>query len=862
MMAKCGQKLAKFFGEETPLDVLSRQSPYSSDFLDPDLLSDLLHYQLYHEEFKIYENTSSYGFVLEIPPLLTGGLDVQQEISSILKEVGIEGASFQCLMWADHRIAPFFDTWSKPRLERGGIFEKVAARKKDFFNSQALTSTPSRIFRSFISYSEPFQAGLQKDEHLSSLSEKKQKIIATFSRVAQAIDLSPSMLLSAVSGLINFDMDPSVKSRKKWNQETLLSKQTTLPGGAVEVRKDGLIFDQGSMSVCFKSFESVDCPDNWSLHQMGNLIGDFFNRSYTLPCPFFLHCGAFFPIQSKSELKLKTRAKMVDHQSKFPALLRLLPHLPRERAENDYVAQQLDEGEKFVETRLTCGLWASRDSLLNAESCLKSLFQKHGFKIEENAYLHLPEFLSSLPMAWGEQHLKSRDFKSMRAMRTTLTSEIASFLPLIGEWWGNSSQGMVLTGRRGQLAAWDPFEGEGNLNAVVIGPSGSGKSVFMQDLIMNSLGAGTRVFVLDLGRSFEKLCHLVNGEYLAFSEGCQLNLNPFNLIKNTGDVDAINMALEMVSSIISTMAMPSQKIDKERSDVLSSLVKKVWELKGPDASVDDIIKLLDNVSFQSELMKGVTESLKEGLGKFSRNGSYAGYFYGSNSVDFSSDLVVIETEELKNLADLQAVILQIFTLTISNQIFMGNREQRCLICIDEAWDLLKSPQMEGFIESLARRLRKYNGSLLVGTQGLKDFERSPGARAAFQNSNWLLMLGKDNDSINILKKENLIPMDVYKERVLSSLRKEDGKYSEVFIYHKGSGFHTVNQLKLDPFSSMLYSTKADEFQAVQELKSKGIKPEDAISWMVDHSKEFKILRSQGCRVKDIIHQLLKSKEVL
>src|SRR5690606_14277052 len=108
------------------------------------------------------------------------------------------------------------------------------------------------------------------------------------------------------------------------------------------------------------------------------------------------------------------------------------------------------------------------------------------------------------------------------------------------------------------------------------------------------------------------------------------------------------------------------------------------------------------------------------------------YFYGESAVDFSSDLVVIETEELKNMADLQSVILQMFTLEITNQIFMGDRNRRCLICIDEAWDLLKSPQMEGFIESLARRLRKYNGALVVGTQSVKDFDRSAGARAAFQ----------------------------------------------------------------------------------------------------------------------------------
>ena len=256
-------------------------------------------------------------------------------------------------------------------------------------------------------------------------------------------------------------------------------------------------------------------------------------------------------------------------------------------------------------------------------------------------------------------------------------------------------------------------------------------------------------------------------------------------------------------------------------------------------------------------MIGATESLKEGLKKFSKTGAYANYFYGAHKVNFQSDLVVIETEELKNMDDLQSVILQIFTLIITNQIFMGDRNQRCLICIDEAWDLLKSPQMEGFIESLARRLRKYNGALVTGTQSIQDFDRSFGARAAFQNSNWLVMLGKDNSSIQALKKNNLIAMDDFKELALSSLRMEEGKYSEAFIYHKGTGFFAVSQLRLDPFSAALYSTKATKFQAIEELKRRGFSIENALDWLLKYNLAFEYRLSNGQKIREAIRDLVK-----
>ncbi len=857
--SQIGQKIADFFGESTDIDQLAGEKEIVSDFLDPDYFADILPYRLYDSERKIYENKTSFGFVIEAIPILGGSEEAQKELSSLIREIGEEGADIQTCMFADYRTSRFLDLWAQPRQQQGGIFKKIADKKQAFFKEESLHGdVPPRIFRFVFSYSQPKPAEKNIPFFLDSLVEKKKKVLETFSRFSQSFEIEPSQLIEWLSGIVNFDQDPSIQTRRSWNKNTWISRQIGAPGSALEVRKESLIFHGSHSDAMMRTYEAVDFPDRWSLGYMGEMIGDFLNQSYRISSPFYLHYGIHFPSQQKTETKFQGKAKILEHQAKFPALVRMFPNMPREREENFFVQKQLLEGEMFVETRLSCGLWAEKSRFVKSESTLMALFQKYGFRLKENHYLHLPDFLSSLPMAWGEESAYVKGLKRIRCMRTTLTKETGSFIPCVGEWWGNSNQGMILTGRRGQLSTWDPFAVEGNLNTVVVGPSGSGKSVFMQEMIMSQLGQGGRVFVLDLGRSFEKLCHLLGGQYLAFSEKSQFNLNPFSFIKTKGDIEAQNAALEMVSSIVATMAMPAQKIDKERADILSALVKTTWERKGEKATIDDVIDLIRSTTFRSELMIGAAESLQEGLKKFTRQGTYANYFYGSNPVDFQNDLVVIETEELKNMGDLQSVILQIFTLTISNQIFMSDRNKRCMICIDEAWDLLKSPQMEGFIESLARRLRKYNGALVVGTQSLKDFERSHGARAAFQNSSWLLMLGKDSDSMNTLKKENLIPMNELKEMALSSLRMEEGKYSEVFIYHKGSGFFSVNQLKLDPFSAALYSTKPAEFQAVQELKRHGLSIETALDWLLTHKEEFKHRLSNGQKIRDTINALLKT----
>ena len=861
---KLGQTLANFFGEATDLDSLAQGKEFSSDFLDPDYFSELLFYRLYDEENKIYENKSSLGFVIEVIPLLGAGEITQKEISSLIREIGDEGCSIQCLSWADYRIDRFFDLWSRPRQQKGGIYEQVARKKLEFFKHQSTQGdVPPRFFRFLFSYSEPKRVEQGSPLSLNKLREKKKKALETLNRLShkQAFEVEPLQLIELLSGMINHSKTPAYDCRLTWNKNTWLSKQLCNPGTALQINKNGILFQEADAQTFFKTYEVTDYPDQWSLGLMSELLGDFFNKSYRLPSPVYLHYGIYFPVQQKMETKLRSKAKLLDHQMKFSSLIRMFPEMPRERQEHQFVQQQLIEGEKFVETRFNCGLWADPLKHTESESILIALFQKYGFKLKENHFVHLPDFLSTLPMAWGEDAPYINNLKRARAYRTTLTSETGALIPILGEWWGNSTKGMILMGRRGQIATWDPFMTEGNYNTIVIGPSGSGKSVCMQDMLFNHLAQGDRVFILDLGRSFEKLCHLLHGQHLEFSTKSRLNLNPFSLIQMEADRETLDISLEMVSSILCTMAMPAHKIDKERSDILSALVKKAWLRKNKEATVDTVIELLGEMKYQSELMIGATESLREGLQKFSQQGPYSNYFYGSQAVDLKNDLVVIETEELKNTPDLQAVILQIFMMTISNQIFMGGRERRSHICIDEAWDLLKSPQMEGFIEGLARRLRKYNGALLVGTQSPDDFSRSFGAKAAERNSNWIHILGKDTAAINTLKKENIITFSEFSEHALGSLRMEEGKYSEVFIYNKGTGFFSVNQLKLDPFSAMLYSTKADEFQAVQELQKHGLNIEQAIEWLATHKTPFKYLVSKGQRVKEVIASLLTSNPI-
>ena len=62
-------------------------------------------------------------------------------------------------------------------------------------------------------------------------------------------------------------------------------------------------------------------------------------------------------------------------------------------------------------------------------------------------------------------------------------------------------------------------------------------------------------------------------------------------------------------------------------------------------------------------------------------------------------------------------------------------------------------------------------------------------------------------------------LDEYKEKVINSVKTEQGKYAEVLI--NGADGYAVGKLLLDPFSGLLFSTKPEDYAAVQDLRKRG-----------------------------------------
>jgi conjugal transfer ATP-binding protein TraC len=800
-----GRKLVGLFSD--PFITYDRQNKFQELFLT-DTLSQQLHYESYDEDKEIFLNTHSAGFVIEAVPLIGGDETVGKILDSLYQEIMQEGASIQCLLWADHRVLPFLKGWGRCRRSDEIYSEVIKQRTNHYLNHP---STSPRMFRFIISYSVPYE----KSEGLQNVIAAKEKLLNAMRSLTTASLWKPKDLLQAVGGMMNFSLRQELINRS-YNPLQSISSQL-ITGGKLHIKGDSLSWDNNTEAY-FRSYRVIDTPQYWSHHGMQNLIGDILRDGFRIHYPFFIHYGVHYPNQEKAESSFGFRSQLIENQGKSGTLIRLIPELVNELKECDSIRRSLATGSKFVWTQLSCGVWADKPSLRDAEQALSNIFRTNQFNLAENKYLHLPHLLSILPMAWSEY---SQDLKDLDVLKTTISHECANFVPFHGEWAGTPTPGMLMHGRRGQIMNWNPFDNmSGNYNCVVLGKSGSGKSVFMQDLLLSGLRNGARVYVIDVGRSYEKLCEIVNGQQLEFSKNTNICLNPFSKLR-VSDQEEKEIAFSFLKQTIACMAAPQSGTNELENSLIEKAIFEVWEEKGNKATITDVAENL--VSYPNEK----ANHLGVMLTPYTKSGMYAKYFEGENNVNFSNPMILVELEELKGKKDLQAVILQLMIMTITNEAFLGDRKIPFYICIDEAWDLLRAKQAGDFIETLARRLRKYNGSLVVGSQNVEDFFSTPGAVAAFDNSDWVCFLAQKKPAISVLEQSKRLGENKHLFRALESITTKSGKFSEVMIYH-GDGSYNIARVVLDKFSYHLYSTKADDYARLKDLKNSGLSIVQAI----------------------------------
>jgi conjugal transfer ATP-binding protein TraC len=827
MLEAFGNKIFKFFGEKDfGFKERTHFDETFAEFKNFHRILDLFPYEHYDPKHQLFFNMESVGFVLEMPPLVGASDEMQKEISGLFQHLLPEGSSLQFMLFADPNIDACLNRWQK--LRSHSVMQSIAKLRVEHLKKFAFKSPnvpyALRDFRCIISFS---QAISTNPVTLANINQLKNQLKTTFEMLGLPVSIwEPSDLINTISSIIN--MNPNdAPAVKRWNNLQNINEQIATLGQELHVTKEQLMLQPGDIAV--RTYQATHMPSLWSLHAMGQLIGDEERDFAQIPCPFIIHYGVHVPTQGQPRAKVLTKATYVERQASSP-IGKYLPSIQIEAEELSFVRAQIGKGERIVQTELSVTLLSSPQMLANAEQILLNLYFSKEYRLQANNLFHLPMFLSTLPMMWSQDRVKA--LMHYKKLKTTLSTEASNLLPMQGEWKGTATLGILLGGRRGQLMSWYPFDNQaGNYNVCVVGRSGAGKSMFMQELMSTTLGFGGRVFVMDVGRSFENTCQSLSGQFIEFKANTPLCLNPFSTIP-TDNLEVIQDALAMLKSVLILMAAPTKGVDDLEASLLEQAIKEAWDKDQQNANITKVAEWLANHADPK------ANDLSVMLYPFTESGSYGRFFNGKSNVNLDNPLVVVELEELKQRRDLQGVIVQMFIINVTNQVFLGDRKTPFTIVFDEAWDLLRGEQSGVFIETLARRLRRYYGSLVVGTQSVNDLFATPAAQAAFDNSDWMCLLSQKKESIDQLKKASRISLTPAMEAQLKSVKTKHGEYSEIMIY--GSHGFAIGRLLLDPYSGLLYSSKAADYSAIKELKEQGLELRDALETILKARAHAKI----------------------
>lgn len=788
-----------------------------NNFLKRESLGDYLPYIA--EESGVFINKNSSGFVLKAVPVLGCDDVMEQKLHALFKNELPPGSNIQFMLIASPKVADLLSYWQKAHSKGDQIFRELADKRVKYFSKLAITPKEEElIVRNFvllISVSIP-KSSLNPVQ-MNELNDLKLRITALFNSInMQCKSLDAPRLLQELHPMFNPNSQINYPEIN-YNQFEPISKQLLDFDTELQISSKELLFTTTEPTTV-RVYGVKTYPKEWMLVEMNRFIGEFLQGGVKVTAPFVLHYGVHIFDEKLLKTKMLTKCANAEKQARS-MIGKWIPSIVEEAKEWTYCRQQIEKGERFVGSQFKVLLFAKPQEIEAAESRLKGLFQGCSWTIAPEKFTVLPSFIACMPLTWGEG--VHHDQKQFAKLKTTLSHEPVNVVPIQGEWLGTSSPGMLLTGVRGQLFYWYPFDNRaGNFNVAVVGKSGSGKSVFMQELVKTNLSLGGRVFVLDVGRSFERLNERLGGTYIEFNTESKICINPFTHIPLDPPTETL-AALAMLKPIIALMAAPNHGTTDLENSLIEKAIKVVWEKLGNQSTIDDVACELGSMDDLS------ANNLSKMLYPYTKNGTYSHFFNGVGNVDLSSKMVVLEMEELKERHDLQAVIVQIMILQVTNAVYMGDRTTKVQLVIDEAWDLLRGGQAGLFIETAARRLRKYNGALIVGTQSVNDFYANPGAQAAFENSDWLVLMEQKEASILQLKTSKRIgEISMFMEKLLKNLHTIKGKYAECFIY--GPQGFAVGRLILDKYSELLYTTNAEEFNKIQKLVNAGSSLETAL----------------------------------
>jgi len=242
-----------------------------------------------------------------------------------------------------------------------------------------------------------------------------------------------------------------------------------------------------------------------------------------------------------------------------------------------------------------------------------------------------------------------------------------------------------------------------NANLTVFGHSGAGKTYLVKSLLRADVEAGVGAFVVDPESEYRDLCDSCGGQWVDLSLGSAHRINVMDpALVTTDERDPMG---DQASDLVDLLATMCGAVTEDERVDLDDVLRDLLATPAPTLR-----------ALRAELeARAVAPRVARSLRRWTE-GPLGDLFAAPTNVRFDAPLTVFALRDLKD--ELVPVAYFLIAQWIWARVRAERRPRRILF--DEVGLMFEHPVVRRFLVRLARRVRKYEGSLCLITQNAGD----------------------------------------------------------------------------------------------------------------------------------------------
>jgi len=460
------------------------------------------------------------------------------------------------------------------------------------------------------------------------------------------------------------------------------------------------------------------------------------------------------------------------------------------------LAEELAKGmERFFQMSLYITLYS--ESLPELQQASKSL------ESTLSSLLILPK-LATLQAEEGFKSTIPFGTDDLFITRNMDTTSLASTFPFTSATL-TQDKGIVygLNQQNGSLIIFDRFSLE-NANEVIFGKSGSGKSYLIKLEAMRQFMFGSEVIIVDPEGEYEAITKTLGGEYVSFTAGSPIKINPFDL--SGVYVEGENELGLKILSLHGLLRIVLGELDATHDAILDRALVETYRQKGITTDPATQTKQPPLMEDLYKVLLGMEDSTSNELAlrleKFIK-GSLSGLFNQQSNFDIKNPFTAFSVKALED--ELRPIAMHIILDFVWTKVRKSLKKR--LLILDEAWYLMKYEDSASFVYGIAKRARKYYLALTTATQDVQDFLSTDYGKAILSNSSIQILLKQSPTEIDTVSK--IFYLSQGEKDLLTSVGVGEG------LFFAGQS-HVVVKVIAAPFENELATSNPQEVKEMQE----------------------------------------------